>query len=524
MNAWRSFLLVTALTMAPGCGGASGDSSASGDTNASSTTTDDATGPSTGSTSPDDPATATTEHPTTSTSTTPTSTTLPGDSTTGDSTTDVSTTGDSTTGGSTTGGSTTEGVGDTTGTTTTGPPPDTTTGATTGTTDGGSSSEGSTTGIGGEPNVLYVRLDGVNSNPGTADQPLRTIQWAIDQAAQLGSIDTIRVAEGEYTIDYSNGDHIVMVDGVSLYGGYRADWGERDPAQFVTTIADASLVTLSSSQTDPHRAIEIPAGVQAGTVLDGFHIGVARGKYRAAVFVQGDATIRNNVIEPIVAIPDIQAYGLRVMGGHPLVVANRFRFQSPQDGGAARAIHASDSNGSFFGNLLDLSNVPGAAYGIQLSAGAAKVLGNSIYLNGGGSSRGMYLDQMAQPTVDNNVIEGNGADVVGCIQSTNDASVPSHARNNLLNCEYMLFGGSPTRLWKTVVQFENGLGANASGNLKLPQVVVSPADDMLLDAQSPCTVTKGGRDITADVPDDIRGLPRTVPLSIGAHEWDGACQ
>jgi hypothetical protein len=45
-----------------------------------------------------------------------------------------------------------------------------------------------------------------------------------------------------------------------------------------------------------------------------------------------------------------------------------------------------------------------------------------------------------------------------------------------------------------------------------------------LGGTTPCTVSRGGLDLSADVPDDIDGLARTAPLSIGAHEWDGACR
>ncbi len=512
LRSWHGFLIVTALALGPACVGGNGDSATSGETSASGATTDDATGSTSGSTTPGDPSTGT-DQPTTSASTT----------TTGTPTTDDSTISDSTIGDSTIGDSTTQGVDNTTGTTT-GTTTDTTDTTDT-TTEGSSSSEGtSTTGIGGEPNVLYVHPDGVNNNPGTKEQPMRTIQWAIEQAKQMGTIDTIRVAEGEYTIDYSNDDYIVIADGVSLYGGYRADWVERDPAKFVTKIVDGSLVTLSSNFLDPHRSMEVPAGVQASTVIDGFHISVARGKYRAAVFVQGDATISNNIIEPLVAIPDLQVFGLRIVEGHPTVVANRFRFKSPASGGSARAIFATASNAKFFTNLLDLSNVLGQAYGFQLSDGAAQLLGNSILLNGGGASRGIYLEDMAEPIIDNNLIEGKDAGVVACIQSQDSASVPSQTRNNVLNCETMLLGSSPVRIWKTVMQLEGGLGQKASKNLKVPQVLISADDDMVLDAQAPCTVTTGGRDITGDVPVDINGVPYTVPLSIGAHEWNSGCQ
>jgi hypothetical protein len=502
---------VTALVLGPACVG-NGDGSTSGETSVSGAVSDDTTGSTSGPTTPGEPGTGT-DQPTTSASTTAT-----GIPTTGD-----STVGDSTIGDSTVGDSTTEGVDDTMGTTA-GTTTDTTT-DTTDTTGGGSSSEGtSTTGIGGESDVLYVHPDGVNANPGTIEQPMRTIQWAIEQAKQMGTIDTIRVAEGEYTIDYPNDDYIVIADGVSLYGGYRADWVEREPAQFVTKIVDGSLVTLSSSMWDPHRSVEVPAGVQADTVIDGFHISVARGAYRAAVFVQGDATIRNNVIEPLVAKTDVDVFGLRIDHGHPTVIANRFRFASPSSDGSVWAVFATASNGKFFTNVLDLSNVPDKAFGFQLSGGVAQLLGNSILLNGGGSARGIYLEEKAQPIVDNNLIEGKDADVVACMQSEDFESVPSQTRNNVFNCETMLFGANPVRIWKTVMQLEGGLGQKAANNLKVPEVLISADDDMVLDAQAPCTVTTGGRDITGDVPVDITGAPYTVPLSIGAHEWDGGCQ
>lgn len=80
--------------------------------------------------------------------------------------------------------------------------------------------------------------------------------------------------------------------------------------------------------------------------------------------------------------------------------------------------------------------------------------------------------------------EGKDPDVVACIQSMDCASAPSPARNNLLHCDHMLLGSNPVRIWKTVMQLEDGLGQDASDNLKLSQVLVTPEDDMLLDAQS----------------------------------------
>ncbi len=489
-----------ALAFGPACGDDNGASNSSATTSSSS---DASTASATESMSGTMSATTSTGEvdptggdPVTSSSTTTGAVDPP---TTGDTTT---TTTDSTTGDSTTGETTLD---STTGDSTTG---DTSTG------------DDSTTGIGGEANVLYVREDGQNSNPGTIDLPLHTIQWAIHKAGQLGGIDTIRVAEGNYAVDYTNTDHIVMTAGVSLYGGYRADWSERDPAQYVTRIVDESPVALPSSEVNPHRAIEIPAGAAADTVLDGFHVSVARGQYRAALFVKGDATIRDNVIEPVVDATSVRTYGARLDNGSPTIVANRFRFDVVQDKGLSTAISAVKSDGLFADNVIDTSGVLVSTTGIWLSGGAAKILGNSIYLQQGGG-HSIYLSASAKPTIDNNLLEHEGFTGT-CIYSVGSAAVPSAARNNVLDCNYLLLGISPNRAWETMMEFQAEL-ATASDNVKLAQNVVAPDDDMVLDAQSPCTVTQGGRDITADVPDDIDGVARTLPLSIGAHEWDDGC-
>ncbi|MFY0534040.1 hypothetical protein [Nannocystis pusilla] len=262
--------------------------------------------------------------------------------------------------------------------------------------------------------------------------------------------------------------------------------------------------------------------MSGSTVLDGFHVGVARGQHRAALLVAGDATIRNNVIEPLADVGSVRIVGIRVYFGAPNIVANRFRFAVEQVQKPSLAITAVSSNGLFADNVIDMSSVLGNAYGIYLQGGTARVLGNSVYLPDAGDAHALWLASNATPIVDNNLFESENLSGI-CVFSEGGGSVPNNARNNVLGCNYTLFGNSPLRMWTTVTQFEDGL-ANAADNLKLAQTVIEAADDMVLDAQSPCQVTQGGRDITADVPDDINGLTRTPPLSIGAHEWDGGCQ
>lgn len=88
--------------------------------------------------------------------------------------------------------------------------------------------------------VLSARADdwyvsesrGSNRNEGTKESPFRNIQKAINEAA---AGDVIRVAEGNYfgLLDCGN---IKINKGVSIYGGYSADFSDRDILKYRTFI------------------------------------------------------------------------------------------------------------------------------------------------------------------------------------------------------------------------------------------------------------------------------------------------
>lgn len=395
-------------------------------------------------------------------------------------------------------------------------------GAGSGGSSGGSDSGGEETtgGLGGEPNVLYVHPDGSNGDPGTIDAPMRTIQWAISEAVDQGGIDTIRVAEGDYAYDYGNDDHVVVADGVSLYGGYASDWSARDPWQYVTRLVDESQY-IASSEDDPHRAMEVPADVGADTVIDGFDVRVTVGQFRAGILVLGDATIRNNRLLPTMAFESVATAGVRILGGDPTIASNRFAFEIADSQGSATGIDAEDSDGMFVDNVIDMRSDGAYQFGVRLVYGAPQIVANSIYLESATNEIGIWL-LSATPVIDNNLIESEDFDGV-CVWSVGGASVPTAMRNNLLDCYYTMFGSDPLRSWLTIMELESNL-AGASDNVKLQALVTDPDEDMVLDAGDPCTVTQGGRDVSGEVPEDIDGLPRTAPLSIGAHEWDAGCR
>src|SRR5690606_15640036 len=131
-------------------------------------------------------------------------------------------------------------------------------------------------------------------------------------------------------------------------------------------------------------------------------------------------------------------------------------------------------------NVIDMSYVLGTARAISLSNGAAKILGNSVYLMDGTNSYAIHLTAQAKPVIDNNLLESEDLTAT-CLFSSDSQTVPSAARNNVLNCHNTLYGLNPLRQWMSVTSFENGL-MNAKDNLKLAQSVVHPDDELILDA------------------------------------------
>ena len=91
-----------------------------------------------------------------------------------------------------------------------------------------------------KPGEVYVSTTGDDNNSGTKENPLKSIQMAIDLGNSLYKTTDVRVAGGTYYVNYNQGTHIVMREGVSLWGGYSSDFSSRDPLSYVTTIEDQS--------------------------------------------------------------------------------------------------------------------------------------------------------------------------------------------------------------------------------------------------------------------------------------------
>lgn len=134
------------------------------------------------------------------------------------------------------------------------------------------------------PPFVHVSFSGSDTTgTGTSALPYATIAKAISVAV---SGQAVLVAGGTYTVDSgaTTPTNVVMKDGVSLYGGYAANFSSRDPAVNVTTITDVataaatSLITTDFGSSGCGAVAGTPmAAVSVGTLsvpmtIDGFTI------------------------------------------------------------------------------------------------------------------------------------------------------------------------------------------------------------------------------------------------------------
>ncbi len=95
---------------------------------------------------------------------------------------------------------------------------------------------------------IYVTTTGSNTNPGTLERPMRSIQPALVRADAQGK--DVLVARGVYDGPFD------LVGGVSIFGGYRPDFRDRDLALFPVVVerrgaaAGSPVITCSNVNTE----------------------------------------------------------------------------------------------------------------------------------------------------------------------------------------------------------------------------------------------------------------------------------
>jgi len=409
-----------------------------------------------------------------------------------------------------------------------------------------------TTGMGFPDDAVFVHgEDGFDSNPGTLDEPKRTIQAAIDAAAELPG-SAVYVAEGTYELDFQNNKYITLVDGVSLYGGYSADdWEIRNIIDTPSVLVDMS--TEGGSLAEPKRALDGGTDVGPDTIVDGFTIQGGTGLFSAAVRVHQSApTFTNNRILGGSA-DALTSYGVWIVDAAPTFSENEISAGTTAGPNKSYGIFM-DGNGDA---ILDGNHVHGGSGGIDSAGIAASSSSPMIYnnvINGGSGSKirgialntsmatiynntlvndstidavNIYVGPDSEPTIENNILTL----AEGCIYEDTATAKSKSIRNNDLFCvNYVAHIGLSGMSHVDLAPMETDsikAGGMASDNVKIEPSFVDIANNdahLLGDGGTLCSLSQGALDQSMSFTLDRDRRERTAPWSIGAHELDGPCK
>lgn len=225
--------------------------------------------------------------------------------------------------------------------------------------------------------IVFVSIDDPNAsdnldpNNGTKALPFSSINAAIDYLVAAGPEaipGQVRVASGTYEVNYQNSTHVVLQEGISLYGGYSLDWSQRDASANNTIIRDTS--TFGGVTDNPNRAVEATNSITTSTVIDGFSIEGGAGDLSAAIFMSSASpTISNNRIHGGFAAGRSRGVSA-INNSSPAILNNTI-----VGGSAPNAKGVLNKNGS--AALIEYNNIRG---GTNNSAGS---LAMGIHNNGG---------------------------------------------------------------------------------------------------------------------------------------------
>lgn len=277
--------------------------------------------------------------------------------------------------------------------------------------------------------VLHVSPAGDDANDGTKTNPKKTIPAAIAEGVNLNLVPVaVLVSEGTYLVDSGGPSptQVVLAEGVSLYGGYSADFSRRDPSAQAAVIQDLGADAANSG--NPHRAIEAGSGITPSTVVDGFTVIGGAGPYSSGIFNHdgGAPTLTGNSING--GRGSIQSIGIQNNASSPSIRNNTIH------GGGGESSHGifnTASSPTVENNIVDggqgttsygvrnLSSSPlirnntvrggsggAASYGVYNVSSAPAIRGNTLHGGGGSSnSTGLY-NNASSPTVENNTING----------------------------------------------------------------------------------------------------------------------
>ncbi|MCB9487943.1 MAG: putative metal-binding motif-containing protein [Deltaproteobacteria bacterium] len=270
-------------------------------------------------------------------------------------------------------------------------------------------------------NGIFVDGDsGSNANPGTMEEPVKTVQKGIDLAE--GDTERVYIAAEEY-------DEDVQVAGVALYGGYdAADWSrdiEANETELTATVAYPIEVASDGwVRADGLTINGIDTGASFGVFGNpGAEITFSRLRINTFADGTGGFGVYNGsggltyLEDVVIDMTDNSSslYGVQQVGG--LFTADNLRILATGttgtfygvllagsaygmvtnssvvvDGPSANyGILASGASIEMRGTTLDMGDSPGVTYGVLVAGGAASFIDNDVTIGETASAFGMML-------------------------------------------------------------------------------------------------------------------------------------
>lgn len=163
---------------------------------------------------------------------------------------------------------------------------------------------------------MYVAGYGSDSTgDGSHINPWATIQKGITEA-DLGGLNAVYVAQNQYDLDDVSGP-INLIEGVSVYGGFKAGVWIHDPEVYKTGVRNISTTVTAS--TNPNTTFRADAGITSSTEVAGFYLRGGGGDYSAgfACYGGGSPTIHYNAIHG--GEGAVESRGVDIDGSNPII-------------------------------------------------------------------------------------------------------------------------------------------------------------------------------------------------------------
>ncbi|MDR1762985.1 MAG: T9SS type A sorting domain-containing protein [Dysgonamonadaceae bacterium] len=393
--------------------------------------------------------------------------------------------------------------------------------------------------------TVYVDANATGAGDGTSWADAATeLADVLHYARIAGGINEIRVAEGTYKPKFSAdgvtmtaaAKSFVLVDGVSIYGGYDAN-DANETQDWITnkTILSGDLNGNGEFENNTDAAfVVIAVGVSNSTVLDGFTVSGANTS--GSVTVNGQAISTNGVgiscysASPILRnliVSGNKRYGIYNSGSTPEITqvtvcenANSGIYNDASSPVITQVIANGNTVCGIYNNnslwpIIAQTLVSGNGTGTNTSAGIYNASSSPLLSNvtiSGNNGYGIYNKDSSAPKVSNSIIYGNNKVV-------NDASGSSTTYSYSI---IQGLGGSNNQGWAWPTE-------SGSTNYDFDPMFVAPADyaaapttagDYSLVARSQAAGKGDNSYLDSGITADLAGNSRIVGTNIdpGAYE------